>query len=250
MGKADSVALSLERGLELLSILGQNRNGMKAIELQHVLEIPHSSLYRILRVLTDKGYARQDAVDGRFYLSAECMALGHLARAGYPLVSDIQAVLREVAHATGQMSEFAIPSGNWQLMILETWQSEKTPVRVRSRPGLRMELYHRNAHGLCFLAFDSERKLRDYLAQASPKHYDLEEQCAQWRKLGYVWDRPNAWNVCRVSAPVFNPSSNPRRLIGALGVVGDIKERVPQQIARWGRILTAHTRKLERTYAR
>jgi DNA-binding IclR family transcriptional regulator len=257
MRKAKSPAPALERGLELLRILAAARGGSTALELERALAIPRSSLYRILRIFMNYGFITQDRDDGRFYLSVESMALGFSAHAAHPLTDQIRFVLREVVRATGQMCEFAVPTGRWNLLMLETWQSERTPINAVSRSGMYFFLNHANGHGLCFLTFDGKRRFDDYLARTPDGNgvpvppADLQENCLRWRKLGYAFDpKPNTRNTRRIAAPVFDPRSNPPRLLGSLGVVCDAAELSSFRIAKWGKILVEGARKLERAFAK
>ena len=179
-----------------------------------------------------------------------------MARATSPLVAAAKPLLRAITHATHEMSELAIPVGRWDLMILETWQAEGTPVRVVSRPGLFFQMNHLNAHGLCFLCFDGERRLNEYVrgARAPDKRQrfgldqklpdGLLEECERWRRLSYVWKSQTNDNT-RIAVPVFDLHATGKRMIGTLGVVCDSRQLSAPRAAQWAITLQQQARRLE-----
>ena len=262
MGQARSEAPSLERGLALLDILAKfswDLGGMTAGELARRSKIPHSSLYRLLNILLKNGYISQDPASNCYRLSSQSLALGYVARSLHPLAKFVQPQLRELTRETRQMSEFVVSVGQWQLLVLETWQSERTPLKVHARPGLQFNLDPGTAHGLCYLAFDGSRQ-EDFLAVSrEPQEFranvkslnaaELREQCVRNRKLGYVWERCNAMNNGRILAPVYNPRSSSRRLAGSFGIVYSATEVRAHDAPRLARIVLALAARLEAALA-
>jgi DNA-binding IclR family transcriptional regulator len=134
MIKRKSVAISLERGLDLLHLLSKRQNsGATARELGAAFGIPQASLYRLLKVLTDRGFVFQDPASGFYRLSHTAMGLGFSARAASPLVGFVQPLLCEISRCTHQMSECAVAAGGRHLQMIDTWQAERTPPRVAPR---------------------------------------------------------------------------------------------------------------------
>ena len=250
---------SLVRSIGVLKALADPcRQGATARELQKRCGIPKASLYRLLQTLTEAGLLAQNAASGHFHLGPELLRLGFVARATSPLVAAAKPLLRAITHATHEMSELAIPVGRWDLMMLETWQAEGTPVQVVSRPGHFFKMNHLNAHGLCFLCFDSERRLNEYVrgtrAPDMRQRFGLDqklpdglpEECERWRRLGYVWKSQAQVNArARVAVPVFDPHATGKRMIGTLGVVCDSRRLSAPRAAQWAITLQQQARQLE-----
>ena len=256
MGKAKSDAPSLERGLDLLDALAKSgARGARPLELERRLKIPRSSLYRLLNILATKGFAFQDDESGRFFLSSECLALGYAARLARPVAARVQSVLRDVVRETRHMAEFAIPAGAWQLMMYETWETASTPLRILSRPGLCFRLDHLCAHGSCFLAFDGQRRLSEYLnflaardkrfadvCRETPKR--IQQFATQWLEDGYAWEKRNNRGNARIAVPVFHANRTPPRVAGTLGIVCGHDELRQPEVPRLARVLQHHALRL------
>jgi DNA-binding IclR family transcriptional regulator len=258
MKPARSAAPALERGLELLSLLARRgQTGATADELQRTLQIPRIAVYRSLKILIERNFVYQDPFTGRYRMGNRIVEMAYQTALASPLVAAARPILAEVARSTHQMSEFTTGAGPWRLMVVDTWQSERTPPRVISRPGNHFALNHTTTHGLCYLTFDGERRMSDFRAMVAtaegrallelqqPPPASLYEECDQWRKMGCVWERRLARNNGRIAIPVYNPKLQARRLIGALSIVCDAGELTPPTLARWSQALKVQRRALE-----
>jgi DNA-binding IclR family transcriptional regulator len=244
---------ALERGLAVLEQLGQPRaDGATVAELQWALKIPTMSLYRIIRVLEERAYIRQDS-DGRYRLGPRQIELGFVARSISPLVQAALPILRDVAGQTHEMAELSVRAGRWDLMMLETWIAERTPVRIRSRAGLLFELAPNTPHGLCYLVFDGPRLVEEFLAQRvhqdilrRMEHRDLLEARERCRTLGFAWHKKTGpGDIARVAAPVFDPHSSPSRLAATIGIALEESRLTTLRATAWGNLLKRAARQLE-----
>ncbi len=240
---------ALTRGLELLKLLsGSAPPGPTAAELQRRSGIPPASFFRILRVLQDARLIAQEPRSGCYQLGAGAMLLGFTARAHSPLVLAAQPILRDLSAATHQMAELAVATGNWTLMILETWLAERSSLNIRARPGLFFPLNHLHAPGLCYLSFDQDFGLTRYqrtaaraggvaqLGLTQPIAASLPGECERWRRLGYCYRPQPANATARVTAPIYS-TLHPGEVVGALSIVCARAELTPVRIVEWGRVL-------------
>ena len=65
---------SLSRGLDILTILNK-RDSASASEVSEALEVPRSTVYRILETLVKKGFIYQHKSDKRFRLTDKIRSL-------------------------------------------------------------------------------------------------------------------------------------------------------------------------------
>jgi IclR family KDG regulon transcriptional repressor len=244
---------ALERGIRILEMLGQQR--LTAAQIQSRMRVHRASVYRILTALQQARLVSQDPASGAYGLGPELITLGFRARISSPLVLAAKPVLQRISAATHSMSELTVRAGGWMLLVLDTWQSEDTPVRINSRAGMLLEMHHENAHGLCHLAHASGRRVQSYIALSQtasgrrtlvlPRPCDdsLLDQCRQWRKLGYAWrSRTRHLENGRVATPVFNRKGE---MIATLGVACDSRRLTPMRAAQWGGVLMVAARELE-----
>lgn len=244
---------ALERGLNIQQRLHRLRDrGATAAELQRALKIPIASIYRILALLERSGHVWQDGA-GHYRPGEAQIVLGFGAHAASPLVRAAQSVLRTVAAQSHEMSELAVRTGRWDLMMLDTWQTEGTPLRIRSRPGLTFELAPTTPHGHCFLAFGPARMLEEFLKVPEHRQYldqrkygDLYGDRESWRSLGFAWHRKTGpGDIARVAAPVFDPGKSPPRLIGTLGIAVDAARLTTFRASQWGHLLKSAAHDIE-----
>jgi DNA-binding IclR family transcriptional regulator len=245
-----SSAPALERGLAVLEFLSLPRwraEGASVAELQRALRLPIMSLYRIVRILEENGHVRQDQA-GRLRLGSRQIELGFVARSVSPLVQAALPILREVTRQTHEMSELAVRAGGRDLMMLETWQAEGTPLRIRSRAGLVFELRTDTPHGLCYLAFDGPRVMDEFLSKhaGAGNRRELLAARARWRELGFAWHKMTGpGDIARVAAPVFDPRSSPARLAATIGVALDTSRLTTLRAMNCGAVLKHAARELE-----
>lgn len=245
---------ALERAIEALRRLeGAGVQGLRAKDLQKAMGVPRASFFRLVGVLGEAGWIARDPVSGRYRLGFGLQKLGFAARNASPLVRAAQEVLRDLARATHLMSELAVAVAPWNLVMLDVWQAEGTPVKVLSRPGLNFKLEHGVAHGLCFLAFDGTKRFERYVQHAAALGESLPaglpERMQRWRSLGYAWamqiGSAGRSGNARVAVPVFDPHSRPRRLAGTLGLVCDNAEMSALRAAQWAKVLKEKAAVLE-----
>ena len=258
MKQSKALVPGLERGLKVLELLAlRPSQGMSNRDFQSELRLPRVSLYRILRVLQEQNYVAQDAQSGRFRLGATALALGFKARFAVPQNQLIRPILRELALRTHQMAEAVTSTGYWRLITLDTWQSEQSPPHILSRPGMQDALKHVTAHGLCYLSFDGERRIGEYLVKAATAagREELQlraqvpaaliEQLKTFKRLGYVWEKGSGRNIGRIAVPVYKAESKTRRVHLSLGLACEVRHLTPAAIAQWSILLKGHARKLE-----
>lgn len=232
--------------------------GVRVSELQRVMRIPRASLYRVLNALVKEEFIQQDTVSGLYRAGPGAMNLGFLARQASPLVLTAQPVLRDLARATGQLSELMITVGGWRSVVLDVWLGRDTPVFVQVRPGHIMNVTHRYIPCEIFLAFEGEHRLREYvrlsktaegrerLGLQEPASDEVIERMQRWQRLGYAWDRQSGnAGVGRMAAPVFDRSARTPRLMAAIGIACSGRLLTTLRAAQWGQMVCEHARKLE-----
>jgi DNA-binding IclR family transcriptional regulator len=243
-------APAVRRALDVLQRLRRSGvNGLSPAELLEALNLPRASMYRILRTLQGDGLVMQDARSGRYRLGFESVALGYVARENHPLVQAALPMLRSISQQTHEMSELIVAVSGWELITLEVWQAESTPLRFRARSGMMFGLTHTTAHGLVYLSYCGERRLAEYLKTPPGKDAPaaLRDQCARWRKLGYAWLRQShPSGNARLAVPVFDPRARSLSVAAVLGVACDSDHIDGLRAAQWAPILQAQARELEK----
>ncbi len=237
--------------------------GLRASDLQREMKIPRASLYRVLNALVKEEFIQQDPLSGLYRAGPGAMNLGFWARQASPLALTAQPVLRDLARATGQLTELMITIGAWRAVVLDIWLGRDTPLFVQIRPGHIVNLNHRYIPCEVFLSFGGDHRLREYVRLAKtaegsarlglnkPGSSDVLERLQRWQRLGYAWDpQSGSTGVGRMAAPVFDRTARTPRLTAVLGIACSGRLLTTLRAAQWAQILCEHARKLETEISR
>ena len=207
---------------------------MSASEIAKELELPRTSVFRILKTLEEEGMVRGV---GKGYV------MGHrLINLGLQVVSQIPErdlcvpVLHELTEQTQESSHFAILSGSNSLLI-EVCDSPHA-LRVDSRPGTLADM-HCSASGKCMLAYASDDAREDLLnrikftKRTDRTHLNKESLIPEFeeiRRRGYALDNVEYHDHVRcLGAPVFNALGQVAGVIGMTGARTRFpKSRIPE----------------------
>jgi IclR family transcriptional regulator, pca regulon regulatory protein len=98
----------LDKALRILDAFGQESTAWSEAALRDHVDIPSSTLNRILRSLESAGYLMR-GVDGRYRLGVAAIRLGRRASASLDLPTALDPHLRELAQRTQELVILAVP---------------------------------------------------------------------------------------------------------------------------------------------
>jgi IclR family transcriptional regulator, acetate operon repressor len=230
---------TLIRGLRVLEAMANQGRAVGVGEMSRLVELPKSTVQRLLRTLDQEGWAEMSADPvTRWQLSPRMLAL---ARAGAP-----SRTLREVAlphllelgRRTGETIHFSVPDRDVQLVLLERVDSVH-PVRTFNAIGASTAL-HSSASGKAFLAMlppaERDRILARPLAKVMPNTtvdpQDLAHQVLEVQERGYAVNiSENRAHVCAVGAAVVGPSGRP---VASVAISMPDLRFDPERVPEWG----------------
>ncbi|MFI7454018.1 helix-turn-helix domain-containing protein [Nonomuraea sp. NPDC049714] len=150
-------AQTLERGLRLLRLLSDGRNGRTPTELSTELSLSRPVVYRLLTTLLNEGFVRRDA-EGRVHLGFGVLVL---AQAVQPLLrAAALPTLRRLAERVGATAHLTVAEGADGLAVAVV-EPSWTDMHVAYREGSRHPLT-KGAAGQAILALREGRA--EYLA--------------------------------------------------------------------------------------
>jgi DNA-binding IclR family transcriptional regulator len=138
------------RTLDLIELMADHPSGLTLSEASTTLAIPKSVTHRLLALLAEHGFVRQDAQSGRYGLTLKLTLLGlrHYAGSG---VSDVsQPILDRLAAATGELARLAIVEDEGLVWVAKA-QGARFGLRYDPDTGQRCVL-HATATGKAWLA--------------------------------------------------------------------------------------------------
>lgn len=201
----------LERGLTLLSALGDYPEGVGVSELARKVGLPVSTVHRLMSVLVAEGYASFDPDRRRYFLSLEVFELSHRVSLVHGLSELSLPVMRRLVGATGEPSLMSVLSKDEMVYLerIESWRR----VQIRGSVGERGPLYC-TSMGKALLAFlpdDDREKIIEHirLEKLAPNTImdltELRTELDLTRERGYaIADEEHEEGIRAVGVPVMN----------------------------------------------
>jgi len=199
---------SIERAFTILRALSVGPLGVT--ELAERVDLPKSTVARLLSALDDQGAVTQDDTGGEYRLGEGLLEIAGATQPGRNLVATARPHLIELVEATGETAGISVLDGR-SVYYLEHVEAEGD-VQVRDWTGENAPL-HAVPSGLVMLAHFSQRRLDKYLsgelAAITPWTIvdpdAIRERLVAIRSLGYAWVHEEfAEGINSVAAPVFD----------------------------------------------
>ncbi len=214
---------AVDRMLDIIEHMAAQPKPCGITDLSKSLKINTNSVFRILKRLSDRGYAELDPATGKYQLSTSFFTLGMSLYYRFDLRQIARRHLEDLSAETGETTQIHIPSGD-RMLVLDV-VVPKSDYFLQVVPGSR-PFYHCNAFGKAVLAFMDEEEVRSILKPPLPSMTkntltDLKSIFAQFanvRRTGIAFDAEEYINgIFCVGAPVFDINGRP---IAGVGITG------------------------------
>ncbi len=146
---------SLSNALRVISLMSQESPRLRVSDAARSLDLPKSSVSRLLKELADGGFLERDE-DRGFRAGPELFRLGALCRMRLPVEARTDEELRKLVYRHGATAYVGVLSG-MNLVVLRRHESS-SPVRFIQEPGSTIPAYA-TAVGKALLARLSDRDL-------------------------------------------------------------------------------------------
>ena len=247
---AETLNRALARGLDILTLLSEENQGMELFRVAKALALPKSSCSVLLHTLLDKGFLRYEEKSARYLLTPRLFELGSAALREGTVESLLRSAIREVARASEETVHCGLLDGD-EVVYIDKVESTQS-IRMTSRVGLRMPLYA-TAMGRAILAAMPKKQAETLLAgtELSPlTHHTVTDRRAlrsllnQVRVQGYAteYEETNP-GVCCVGVAIQLPDGHPGY---ALSVSMPLFRGDDQAMARYAALLREAKEKVER----
>ncbi|MBQ5869233.1 MAG: helix-turn-helix domain-containing protein, partial [Lachnospiraceae bacterium] len=108
---------SLLRSMELLEVLKEKNRSFTIAELADTMNLPPSTVHRILQTFCEKKYVIRDERSHTYRLGPALIPLGKAASKGIRLQDAAKPILASLSQKTGEDVYLMIPVGNKGLVI-------------------------------------------------------------------------------------------------------------------------------------
>jgi IclR family acetate operon transcriptional repressor len=216
----------LDKALRVLDAFGQQSGTWSEAALRDHVEIPSTTLNRILRSLERAGYLMRGG-DGRYRLGMAAIRLGQRATASLDLPSVLEPHLRELAQLTEELVILAVPdlaTGRATYVAIADCPKR---LRVTAEIGTTVPLTA-GATAKTILAFLTTREIDEVLARAPQRlaagtitdREQIRRQLKTIARRGWGLSREETYDgAWAVAAPVLDDEG---RVLGAFGVATPI----------------------------
>jgi IclR family acetate operon transcriptional repressor len=201
----------IERMLDILEIIERRSEGANIRELSDFLEMPRSTVYRILNTLEARGIVRR-GISGAYILGPRLLSLAANVSIGPSVgMADVAiAHLERLSLMTGEASKLSVKDGDDVLVILAVLGSGEYGLNIKS--GRRLPLYA-GAASRVLLAYSQDEEILSTLKTPLRKFTDhtvldprkLAKELKLIRAQGWAFDNEEySAGVVAVAAPVRN----------------------------------------------
>ncbi|MDK2878227.1 MAG: IclR family transcriptional regulator, regulon repressor [Thermoanaerobacteraceae bacterium] len=229
----DNTVQSIERAINILEELAEEKEGLGVTELSRRLNLHKSTVHRLLSTLLSLGYVEQNPYSEKYRLGIKLLHLGGAILERMDLRKEAHDLLKELSDEVNEAVHLVVPDGNRALYI-DKIDSSRT-IRMYSQIGRRAPM-HASAVGKAILAFSSEDFVRKVIDEGLEKYTSntitdpgkLVEHLKTVRARGFaVDDEENEEGIRCVGAPIFDYSG---RVIGALSISGATVTVTPDKV--------------------
>jgi IclR family transcriptional regulator, acetate operon repressor len=223
-------ASSAERCLSILELLAEEPAGLALSTIARRLSLPVSATHRLLSVLVQRRYARQDPASEHYIPTMMLAALGLRLVENTSLTETCQPILEDLAQRVQELVRLAVLEGE-ELIWVAKAQGARSSIRYDPLSGRNATL-HATAMGKAWLAtLDESVAVRmversgfggDLLGpKALRSAAQLREQLSTTRERGFALVEEEAEVGISAIACVVRDDSRPERpAVGALSIGG------------------------------
>lgn len=215
---------SVSRSLRILEALGHSDEPQSLAEITAAVQLPKTTVHRLLETLQCEGYVEQNPVSHQFLLSSKILELA----ASFLGRLDVREVARPILMELWHQSQETVHLGlldDGEVLYIEKLESPHT-IRMYSEIGRRAPL-HCTGLGKALLAnlpaeeidqIVARRGLRRYTENTLVNRADLLEEMAAIRSRGVAFDNEEHEKSVRcVAAPVYDAQG---QVIAAISIAG------------------------------
>jgi DNA-binding IclR family transcriptional regulator len=248
-GKESSVR-ALEKALTVLEHLSKLEQDIDLATLTQQLEMPKTTLLRLLNTLKKHNFVQQDERSRRYRLGWALIYLGQAANRVFNIVEFIHPYLAKLARSSGETANLVFLDRNHAVYVDQVVSDNV----IRGVPAVGASLgVHCTAAGKVLLSCQSEEVIDEILSQidltpltektiTDPEQ--LRRELKRVREQGCAIDDEETEPGGRcVAAPIFAREGSP---IGAISVIGPANRVNPDTIPALSQLLVETAREISR----
>lgn len=205
---------SVEKLFLIMDYMVQNGNRVRIQDIASGLDMKKSTVHNFVKTLVQMGYADQEELSTRYYLTGK---MHHLIPTEYStatLKTDYRPIVEKITELTGETAYLTIQLGSY--MRHELKSDPKRSVRISLEVGKEMDVMN-SALGNVFMAHSPSLTKQLMVNLIEPEQIKLQKQLDNVIEKGYAedYERLEKEMNC-VAVPIY--SNN--KLLAAIGISG------------------------------
>ena len=215
---------SLKRGLGILNCFDEQNESMSAQQLSARLDVPLSTVYRYLDILSERQFLNKNPATKQYNLGAAIHRLVSFVGNELPVVSVATPFMEELARQSNE-TVFLTVLVNYRSVCVKKIESKRR-VRLTIDEGTHQPL-HAGASSRILLAYQTDRFFDQWLSsEGMPRFTDnticepekMKQEIIRTNQQGYtVSDSETDEGAMAIAAPVFGSSG---KLMAGLSLAG------------------------------
>lgn len=227
---------SVEKTLQIIEVLANDREPLRLAEISKRVEMPASTVLRMVNTLVEHGYAYQDAQSLRYGLTLRFAQIGHMISSQLRIRDVVHPYLMELSRITGESTCLAIEE-DMEVIYIDVVDGADGMLKIMQRIGKRAPLHSTGVGKLMLTNYPPEKL--DLLAQERglsrltphtlTSIQDLERELAVIQKQGYAVDDEECELGARcVAAPIYDYEN---RIVAAISVSGPVSRITRKRVS-------------------
>jgi DNA-binding IclR family transcriptional regulator len=234
---------SVKRALSLIDVIGDQHQGIGVSELSSQVELPLSTVHRLLTTLIDAGFVTQNSETAKYQLGIKAFQIGRAYLHQTRLLDVARPAMRELATEANETVNLAVRDG-FSAVYVDQIESSQI-LKLFTQIGSRVSLYCTGV-GKVFLAGFSKSLLDDYVEKtdliprtpntiSEPKLLSSHLEKIRRRHFA-VDDEEFEIGVRCVAAPIHN---HQQEVVAAISVSGPTQRVTVNEIEPLADLVTA-----------
>ncbi len=245
---------SVEKTLQIIEVLAYEKEPLRLAELAKRVNMPASTVLRMVNTLLEHGYAYQDALTLRYGLTLRFTQIGHLISGQFSIRDIVHPHLLELSKLSGESSCLAIEE-EMEVIYIDVVDGTDGMLKIMQRIGKRAPL-HSTGVGKLMLTQYSREMLQQLVQQRGlscltphtlTSIEDLTYELANIKNQGYAVDDEECELGARcVAAPIYNYEN---KIVAAISVSGPISRMTRKRVLELAPIVMGFADKISSAMA-
>lgn len=246
---------SIDRVFDIIEILSKYPRGLLLSDLTPLVELPKSTVHRLLLSLSERGYVAKEMVSGRYQLTMRMFEIGSRAIGVLDIITIARPYLEHLADSSSEIVHLVERDGK-DVVYLSKLDASSSSIRTASAVGLRAAMYCTGV-GKAILANLPPEEVQAIWASTPIEQFTrttitsyeaLQEELRRIEISGYAIDNEeHELGVRCVAAPIFDFSDRPRY---AVSISAPSTRMGEQEIEHYAPMLVSASQEISRFLGR